>query len=121
MSHTATIDTKFFDEAACVAAAEEMKAEIVRGKLQLFDGVKVENGFGVKLEGWNYPVIIDTKTGEAKYDNFNGRWGDVSHLNKFKQLYAAHKTVMECKKKGWLATRTVKADGTIKLQITNCQ
>lgn len=120
MSHTATIDTKFFDEAAIEAAAREMSAEIVRGKLRLFDGATVENGLGVKLDGWAFPVIIDTKTGEARYDNYNGAWGDVKHLNKFKQLYAAHKTVIECKKKGWLATRTVKADGTIKLQITNC-
>jgi len=119
MSHTVKIDTKFLDEQAAIAAANEMGAEIVRGKLHLYQkDSTVENGFGVKLPGWRYPVIIDFQTGEAQYDDFKGRWGDTVHLEKFKQLYATHKATIEFKKKGWLVSRTLAPNGSIKLQVT---
>lgn len=119
MSHTAKIKPMFFDESAVIAAAKEMGAEIVRGKLNLYEsGSTVENGFGVKLPGWQYPVIIDCQTGEASYDNFNGHWGEAAHLTQFKKLYAACKLTADYQRKGWLVSRSVKPTGEIKLQIT---
>jgi len=28
----------------------------------------------VKLPDWKYPVVFDTNSGEAKFDNYGGRW-----------------------------------------------
>jgi len=100
MSHTTTITASLKDEQACIDAAHECVAEIVRGKLQLFDGTTVENGFGIQFKNWHYPVIIDLKTGEAKFDNFNGSWGDIAHLNKFIAHYSVHASAHAMRKRG---------------------
>lgn len=119
MSHTLKVKAKFTDPKAVEAAAKEMGAEIVRGKLKLHQpDSAVENGFGVKLPGWRLPVIINTQTGEASYDNYKGRWGAESELHKFTQLYATHKATLFAKSKGLLVTRTTQANGSIKLQLS---
>jgi hypothetical protein len=120
MSHTVTIKTQFRDEAAINAACQEMGIELpVHGKGDLFsaDSKQLE-GLIVKLPGWRFPVIINTSTGEASYDDYQGRWGDVAHLNRFRQLYATHKATIEAQRKGWLVQRTQASNGTIKLQVT---
>ena len=117
MSHTLTVKAKFLDPHAAEMAAREMGCEFLRGEIKLFDGTKV-NGVGVKLPGWKYPVAINTATGEAKYDNYNGRWGEQSQLDKFTQLYATNKLTIEAKRKGWLVQRKTLANGSHELQFT---
>lgn len=119
MSHTLTVETKFLDARAVENAAREMSCEIVRGEIALFDGTKIQ-GIGVKLPGWYYPVAINLQTGEAKYDNYNGKWGNQEHLNRFTQLYAVHKTELFAKSRGWIATRKTQPNGSIKLQLVGC-
>jgi hypothetical protein len=51
----------------------------------------------VKLPGWQYPIVIDTVTGDIRYNNFNGHWGDASQLDKLLQAYAAEKVRAEAR------------------------
>lgn len=117
MSHTLKVKTKFTDLAIAEATARELHCEIVRGNVKLFDGTTV-NGIGVKLPGWRYPVAIDGKTGDASFDNYGGSWGKTCELDKFTQLYAVNKTTAEARRKGWMVSRTVQSNGTVKLNIT---
>ena len=39
---------------------------------------------------WQYPVC-ELATGQLKYDNFGGRWGDQEQLDRFMQAYAVEK------------------------------
>ena len=107
MSHTTTISTKLKDEKAIADACKEMGLPIpVRGSAALFEGSEKHEGLLVKLPGWTYPVIINTKTGEAKFDNYEGKWGEQKHLDKFKQLYAVHAATAACRRMGKTVSRT---------------
>jgi hypothetical protein len=71
----------------------------------------------MQLPGWQYPAVIDTQTGEVKFDNFAGHWGDQQHLDRFLQLYAVEKAKLEARKKGYAVSEQSLNDGSIKLQI----
>ena len=64
-----------------------------------------------------YPAVIDTQTGEVKFDNFAGHWGDQQHLDRFLQLYAVEKAKLEARKKSYAVSEQSLNDGSIKLQI----
>lgn len=68
-------------------------------------GVKAP-GYSISLEGWTGPVSVNTETGRLAFDNYspygpdhpevlagkrrvgeNGRWGDLSELDKFRKEY----------------------------------
>ena len=87
MSHIVSVHTEIRDAAAVRAACQRLGlAEPVQGTTRLFSG-EVE-GLAVQLPKWHYPVVADLATGQLKYDNFNGRWGDQKHLDRLLQAYA---------------------------------
>ena len=51
---------------------------------------------------WGYPILCDTTTGEIHRDDFNGRWGDKIHLDKFLQAYVAEKVKIESRQKSYV-------------------
>ena len=71
----------------------------------------------VTLPGWQYPVVVDIAEGSIKYDNYEGRWGNQQHLDKFLQMYAAEKTKLEANKRGYTVSEHALQDGSIRLQI----
>jgi len=118
MSHTATIKTQFKDEAIVRATCKALGlSEPVTGTHRLYQGTM--HGLGVQLPGWNYPVIINTATGAASFDNFNGRWGKQSELDRFTQHYAIEKVSAEARKKGYIVTKRPAANGAMQLVLTN--
>lgn len=73
MSHIVQITTQVRDAAAAHAACQRLGLEPpAEGQAMLFSGEAA--GLIVKLPDWKYPVVFDTTTGEAKYDNYRGRW-----------------------------------------------
>jgi hypothetical protein len=74
-------------------------------------------GLAVELPGWNYPVVCDLTTGQVKFDNFEGRWGEQKELDRFLQAYAAERAKIEARKKGYSVTEQSFQDGSIKLTI----
>jgi len=119
MSHTTTIDLQFKHEAAILAAAKELNLPVpVRGTASLYQSKdKNLSGLIVRLPDWKFPVIIDTTTGTAKYDNFNGLWGKQEELNKFKQLYGVHAAQQLLRQQGKTFTRKTLTNGSIQLTI----
>jgi hypothetical protein len=116
MSHVVTIQTKVRDPAAVIAACQRLGlAAPVQGKAQLYGAEAT--GLLVQLPGWQYPAVIDITTGTVQYDNFEGRWGEQQHLDRFLQLYAVEKTRLEARKKGYQVSEQALQDGGIKLQI----
>ena len=116
MSHIVTIKTEVRDANAVRAACHRLSlAEPIQGKTKLFSG-EVE-GLAVKLPEWVYPVVCDLPSGQLHYDNFNGRWGDQKHLDRFLQAYAVEKTKIEARKKGHTVMETPLSDGSIRLTI----
>ena len=116
MSHVVTVQTKVRDPAALAAACQRLGlAAPVPGTARLYSGDAT--GLLVQLPGWRYPVVLDTATGEVRYDNFEGRWGEHQHLDRLLQIYAVERTRIEARKKGYQVSEQALADGSIRLQI----
>ena len=90
-------------------------AEPVRGTARLYSGEAT--GLLVQLPGWQYPVVINTTTGEARYDNYGGAWGDPSELERLLQRYAVERAKQEARKKGYSVSEQDLPNGAIRLQI----
>jgi hypothetical protein len=116
MSHIVTISTKVHDPAAVAAACRRLTlAAPVQGTAQLYSGEA--SGLIVQLPGWEYPAVIDTRTGMIRYDNFNGAWGEQQHLDRFLQAYAVEKAKLEARRKGYAVSEQALQDGSIKVQV----
>jgi hypothetical protein len=116
MSHIVTIQTKILDAVALAAACRRLGlATPTVGTARLFSSQAT--GQIVLLPGWTYPIVIDTNTGDIKYDNFAGHWGEESQLHKLLQRYAAEKATLEARRKGHSVTETPLPDGSIKLTV----
>ena len=117
MSHIVEIKTEVRDAVAVGAACQRLKLEApTRGTAKLFSSSAT--GVIVKLPDWRYPVVFDTKSGQARYDNYNGRWGKQAQLARFLQGYAVEKARLEARRKGHTVTEQSLADGSIKLTVT---
>ena len=55
-------------------------------------------GLLIKLPDWVYPLVVNTTTGQAAFDNYQGAWGRQEHLDRFMQMYAIEKTKLELEK-----------------------
>lgn len=116
MSHIVTIETQVRDPLAIGAACQRLGLpQPKEGTAELFSGS--ESGIIVALPGWTYPLVCQTETGVLKYDNFEGRWGDQSQLDRFLQSYAVEKTRLEARKQGYSVLEQPLAGGAIKLTI----
>ncbi len=116
MSHLVTINVEVRDAAAVRAACQRLGlSQPVQGKTRLFSS-EVE-GLAVQLPDWVYPIICDTTSGQVNFDNFNGRWGDQRHLDRFLQIYAVEKSRLEARRHGHQVVEQQLANGSIKLTI----
>ena len=116
MSHIVTIKTEIRDAAAVRAACRRLGlAEPTHGTVRLFSGEVT--GLAVQLPDWTYPVVCDTESGRAKFDNFEGRWGDQKELDRFMQAYAIERAKLEARRRGHSTTEQALPDGSIKLTI----
>lgn len=116
MSHIVQIQTQIRDPVAVEAACRRLGLlPPVRGKARLF--TSEATGLIVQLPSWNFPVVCDTTSGEVKYDNYNGAWGDPAELSKFLQAYATEKAKLAARQQGHIVTEQKLTDGTIKLTV----
>jgi hypothetical protein len=116
MSHIVQIQTEVRDAAAVAAACERLALpQPVDGSHRLFSGPVV--GLGVQLPDWRYPIVCELPTGQVRFDDFGGRWGNPAHLDRFLQRYAVEKAGIEARRRGHAMTETLLADGSIRLTV----
>jgi hypothetical protein len=115
MSHVATIALEFRDPTALGEAATACGLSLRQETVTFYDGTRV-TGIALRLPGWRYPVIIDAE-GRLHYDHYEGRWGDLAHLHRFRQAYAEAATRRFARTQGFRVTRTVQPDGTVRLAL----
>ena len=117
MSHIVEIKTEVRDPVAIRAACQRLTVpEPVFGEVKLFS--TSATGWAVQLPEWRYPVVCDVNTAKIAYDNFEGRWGEQVHLDRFLQGYAVEKARLEARRKGHTVTEQALADGSIKLTVS---
>jgi len=116
MSHIVSIKTQLKDPLAVQAACRRLKLpEPQQRTAKLYNSHAT--GLVVELPQWRYPLVCDTNTGELKYDNFNGHWGDQSHLDNFLQSYAVEKAKIEARRQGYSVSEQSLPDGSICVRI----
>lgn len=116
MSHIVQIQTEIRDPAAVIAACLRLNLPApVHGTIELYGGAAT--GEAVQLSGWRYPAVCDTTTGQIRYDNFGGDWGDQKELDRFLQAYAVEKARIEARRQGHTVFEQPLSDGSIKLTI----
>ena len=116
MSHIVEIKTQIRDQAAIRAAAQRLGLPApVLGTAKLYSDQAT--GLLVQLPGWRYPLVCNTATGQIKYDNFSGNWGDQAQLGAFLQAYAIEMAKIEARKKGHTVSEQHLSGGAIKLTI----
>jgi hypothetical protein len=87
----------------------------VQGTHRLFSGEIA--GLGVQLPDWRYPAVCQLDSGEIRFDNYGGRWGEQQHLDRFLQMYAVEKAKIEARRRGNTCTEQQLNDGSVKLTI----
>ena len=116
MSHIVEIKTEVRDEAAVKSACTRLQIPTPENRtVRLFSATAT--GLCVQLPGWLYPVVCDTQSGQLKYDNYEGRWGEQKHLNSFLQGYAVEKAKIEARRKGHAVRETQLKDGSIRVTV----
>ncbi len=116
MSHIVVVQVEIKDLEAIKSAARRLRLkEPVQGRAVLFE-TEVE-GVLIELPDWLYPVVCVLDTGELKYDNFGGAWGDEKHLHRFVQMYGVEKATLEARRKGFSVVEQPLGDGSVKLTV----
>lgn len=116
MNHIVTIQVEVRDLDAIKSACKRLELkEPIHGKTKLFE-TEVE-GILVELPEWVFPLVCNLETGEVKYDNYNGAWGERKHLDRFVQVYCIEKATLEARKKGYSVTEQELVDGSVKLTV----
>ncbi len=116
MSHIVEIKTELRDETAIRAACTRLQLPSPEHKtVRLFSATAT--GVCIQLPGWQYPIVCETNSGKVSYDNYNGAWGEQSHLNRFMQGYAVEKAKIEARKKGHSVTENALQDGSIRVTV----
>ena len=115
MSHVATITLEFRDPAA-LGGGPRLSSRSPRGNGRVLRR-DARGRYGRSGCRWRYPVVIDTD-GRLHYDHFEGRWGDLAQLHRFRQAYAETATRRFAQARGYLVTRTAQADGTVRLALS---
>ena len=117
MSHIVEIKTEVHDEAAVQAACSRLRLPAAsRGTFELYSST--EEGLGIELPDWRYPVVANTNTGQLRFDNYEGRWGEQKHLDGFLQGYAVEKAKIEARRKGHTVSEQRLENGAIKLTVS---
>ena len=116
MSHIVTIRTEIRDATALAAACARLGlAPPRRETVTLFSGEAT--GHAVRLPGWRYPLVCELESGQVRFDNFGGRWGDRAEMARLTQAYAVERAKIEARKRGHTVTEQPLEDGSIKLTI----
>ena len=114
MSHTMNIQMELHDRRAIEAACMRLNIKVEQGKHKLH--ATVEDGIGVFLDGWRYPIVIQ-ENGTVKYDNYNDYWGNIQKLHELEAYYGIEKAKLEAQLKGHNYYETVSADNMPRLEI----
>ena len=127
MSHVAKIEIEIKDLSALKAACVRLGLEFVCDQQEFvyFGGNKGKCGHVIKVPGAHYEIGVARKAGGSGFEllwdpYFAGGLQKVlgAGAGKLKQAYAACKTVMEARRKGYLVNEQVTKNGGIRITLS---
>lgn len=114
-SETVTVDVAFRNVDALGAAVVALGGDVLGvGSHELFEREPV-TGFGFRLPGWRYPLVA-TDAGRLSFDDYNGRWGRVSDIDKLRAEYSMKAAELAAAGLGWQSER-VDVNGSAALRV----
>lgn len=119
MSHSVTCKVLLTNRDHLQAALSRIDGATMKAGIhteQMYDG-KSATGISINLPGWKYPLVVQ-ESGESVYDNFQGRWGDQSHLDSLVQEYTIETLRAEAATHNYLCDLARQPDGTVVMQMT---
>lgn len=114
MSHTLSLQLSVTDLEALQAACPRVGAQYLGAGVWSHYSKTCE-GYGLKLAGWRYPVVID-QAGGVHYDNFEGRWGKIQRLNDLVAYYGLEAARSQAVMAGHSCYETIQ-DGELVLTV----
>jgi len=118
MSHTTRRKAGLVNADVIQRAAKRIGAKYKGvGKTQQYNRQTL-SGHRLEIPGFEYDVVIDTKSGDILSDTWGGRWGDDSKLDELQQGYAVEAGKMDAERKGHAFQEIPLDDGSIKCLIT---
>jgi hypothetical protein len=116
MSHVVEIKTLIRSQTAVELACSRLHLPLpTRGTFELYNST--ETGLGIELPKWKYPVVANTETGQIRFDNYQGRWGNQEELDQLLKMYAVERAKIEARRKGYSVTEQKLDNGAIKLTV----
>ena len=116
MSHIVQIQTEVRSEPAVMAACRRLNLPPARrGTFELYGST--QTGLGITLPEWRYVVVANTDTGQLSFDNYENKWGDRIHLDRFLQRYAVEAATIAARKQGHSVIESQLDDGSVKLTV----
>jgi hypothetical protein len=104
------------DETAIQSACKRLHLpRATHGTFDLYQ--TTATGLGIELPHWRYPVVANLKSGQIRFDNYGGRWGNQEFLDRFLQGYAVEKAKIEARKKGHSIVEQRLGNGSIKVTV----
>lgn len=114
MSHIVKVKTQMKDGAIIEQACQQMGAQFQgRGVAQVYSTQR--EGLRVLLPGWKFPLVINEQTGEVHFDNYNGSWGSLAHLEKLTQTYTKLTALATLRRAGHRVIEQALPDGSVRL------
>ena len=96
MSITITATILITDLDVLKESTEELGYTFYEEKTEVVLHESVEYGYPIFIPGWRYPVVL-VESGELRYDNNKGKWGDQTSLDILLQTYSVKKVLKEIK------------------------
>lgn len=113
MSHTVNVVVQVKDKVPLAAAVHAMGGTVLGdGTHKLYSRNK-ETGFGFRLPGWNYPLIL-REDGTLAFDDYHGMWGNPEDIAKLTAKYAIEAARQAADVQGWNAED--QHDGSLKIE-----
>jgi hypothetical protein len=116
MSHIVSVETQIRDAGALSSACRRLGWPGPEpGAARLSEGEAA--GLLVRPPGWRYPIVVDCGSGLARYDHFDGRWGDPRDLGRLKQAYAVERIKEVAARRDRSVAEQLLPDGSIRLIV----
>lgn len=115
MSHTVSIEATLTDHGCVQSAAKALNWQVLETKEHALFSSK-ETGLGIQIPNWKYPVVVK-QDGSLKFDDYNGRWGNLADINKLKQGYTVALLTKTAQRQGHRVTQRQVGE-TIKLEVS---
>lgn len=121
MSHIVKTKVEMRNQEVLRRTLQELKLPIKEGNRHKLFGSQTAEGIAFALPGWNHPVVVNTETGIASYDNYNEAWGKQIELDKVAQAYTLNLAEEGAIANGFYCSRIQLENGDVELQMEKLQ